>query len=255
MIFSGKKRSRDNDLEYSISSEGTEKTINDNFSENFEIGFNNAFNYEEDVSKNRTESTSLEHYFINLNYIKPIFQITKKLSRKYRDDDIKKKLKAHFHKDIKEEINGRLREAGSIQIFEDFPQPFIANISIELNKKAMGLTYRQLIEKDYFSSIEQSKYQKQLPAAMNKFRHNLMVLSYLDENPEILKSSGINYILNSLYSNLLKDYFDQEKFIKNGNSLTNEETYFKEVKRNAKEYVNFFFKQPIRKRKKFSKMS
>jgi hypothetical protein len=53
--------------------------------------------------------------------------------RKYKPDDIRKKIKARFHKSIKNIINENLRKAGSKKLFTFFPQIFISSINIFLN--------------------------------------------------------------------------------------------------------------------------
>ena len=71
----------------------------------------------------------------------------KNKQRKYKPDDIRKKIKTRFHKAIKNIINENLRKAGSNQFFDFLPQTFISNISRETNQKIMNLTYKELLEK------------------------------------------------------------------------------------------------------------
>ena len=49
--------------------------------------------------------------------------------RKYKPDDIRKKIKARFHKAIKNIINENLKKAGSKYYFSFLPQIFISSIS------------------------------------------------------------------------------------------------------------------------------
>ena len=54
----------------------------------------------------------------------------KKKRRKFKPDNIKKKIKARFHKDLKLIINKRLKQAGAQKLFELMPQNFITNMTI-----------------------------------------------------------------------------------------------------------------------------
>ena len=80
----------------------------------------------------------------------------KKKRRKLKPDNIRKKIKSRFHKDLKIAINKKLIKAGSLKLFELMPQNFITNITIKLNKQALDLTLEELIKYDW-SKISSSK--------------------------------------------------------------------------------------------------
>ena len=63
-----------------------------------------------------------------------------KKQRKFKSDDIRKKIKVKFHKAIKNIINENLKKAGSEELFTFLPQSFLGNISKIFNKKYMNLT-------------------------------------------------------------------------------------------------------------------
>ena len=71
-----------------------------------------------------------------------------KYKRKAKPDDIRKKIKARFHKVIKNIININLKKVGSTKLFDFFPQNFVANITVRLNKIALNHTYEYLIKND-----------------------------------------------------------------------------------------------------------
>ena len=108
---------------------------------------------------------------------------TKNKQRKYKPDDIRKKIKTRFHKTIKNIINENLKIAGSNQFFDFLPQSFISNISRDKNKNIMNLTYKQLLEKDFISDCKIDPHQ--LIVDKVKYERNLKVLKYLEQNPEI----------------------------------------------------------------------
>ena len=165
-----------------------------------------------------------------------------KNKRKYKPDDIRKKIKSRFHKSIKNIINDNLKKAGSKYLFSFFPQVFISSIARESNHRILNLTYRELLEKDFIEEIDEKKY-KNKKVDLSKYINNLRVLQYLDKNPDICKASGFDIISNMKYSDLLKEYFISDEFDNSINKLRKEnedEYYINEYINKAKNYVNFF---------------
>ena len=168
--------------------------------------------------------------------------------RKYNSDDIRKKIKARFHKSIKNIINENLRKAGSKHLFSFLPQIFISSIAREKNRQVLNLTYRELLQKDFLNDIDDNKY-KNKSVDFSKYKNNLRVLDYLDKNPEICKNSGFDIISKMQYSALLEEYFKSDEFEKEINKLREEnegEDYIKEYRKKAKEYVKFFSEIPVK---------
>ena len=168
--------------------------------------------------------------------------------RKYNSDDIRKKIKARFHKSIKNIINENLRKAGSKHLFSFLPQIFISSIAREKNRQVLNLTYRELLQKDFLNDIDGNKY-KNKSVDFSKYKNNLRVLDYLDKNPEICKNSGFDIISKMQYSALLEEYFKSDEFEKEINKLREEnegEDYIKEYKKKAKEYIKFFSEIPVK---------
>ena len=168
--------------------------------------------------------------------------------RKYKPDDIRKKIKARFHKSIKNIINENLRQAGSKYLFSFLPQIFISSIARDKNHQVLNLSYREIIEKDFISNIDEKKY-KNKNVDLAKYKNNLNVLEYLDQNPEICEKSGFDIISNMKYSDLLDEYFKSvefEKAIKKLQEENEEEEYIREYIKKAKNYVNFFSEIPFK---------
>ena len=169
-----------------------------------------------------------------------------KHKRKYKPDDIRKKIKARFHKAIKNIINENLRKAGSKHVFSFLPQIFISSIARDKNHQVLNLTYRELLQKDFISEIGDKKY-KNKNVDISKYKNNLRVLDYLDKNPEICRNSGFDIISKMKYSDLLEEYFKSDEFDKALNKLrleNEEEDYIKEYENKAKYYVKFFSEIP-----------
>ena len=171
-----------------------------------------------------------------------------KHKRKYKPDDIRKKIKARFHKAIKNIINENLRKAGSKHLFSFLPQVFISSIARDKNHQVLSLTYREILEKDFISQIDEKKY-KNKNVDESKYKNNLRVLDYLDKNPEICRNSGFDIISKMKYSDLLDEYFKSDEFDRALNKLrleNEEEDYIKEYENKAKDYIKFFSEIPLK---------
>ena len=171
-----------------------------------------------------------------------------KHKRKYKPDDIRKKIKARFHKSIKNIINENLKKAGSKHLFSFMPQIFISSIARGTNYQVMDLKYRELLQKDFLNDIDENKY-KNKNVDYSKYKNNLYVLEYLDNNPEICKNSGFDIISQMKYRDLLNEYFKSDEFDKAIEKLRQEkeeEDYINEYINKAKNYVKFFSSLPAK---------
>ena len=168
--------------------------------------------------------------------------------RKYKPDDIRKKIKARFHKSIKNIINDNLRKAGSKHLFTYLPQVFISSITKEKNRSVLNLSFRELLQKDFVSEAENKKY-KNRNVDIAKYKKNINVLKYLDNNPEICQNSGFDIISNMKYADLLDEYFKSEEFERAIYKLREEnedEEYIKEYILKSRNYLNFFMDIPFK---------
>ena len=168
--------------------------------------------------------------------------------RKRKEDDIRKKIKSSFHKYMRLYINNNLKKAGSKYTFENLPQHFIADISKKVNSIVMNLTYGDLFEftKDNLEKDENYKkretYKNIIGAANKKCNRNKKTLEYLDSNPEISEKSGWNKIKNTLYVDLLRDYFKSDSFKQLIEKLSKKEdkAYMDSFDFFSKNYIKFF---------------
>ena len=78
----------------------------------------------------------------------------KKEKRKFKGDDINKKIKSRFHKILKNIINQNLKKAGAQQLFYFIPQCFIEKVSKKFNSHYLPLTYKELLSKDFCSELK-----------------------------------------------------------------------------------------------------
>ena len=163
-----------------------------------------------------------------------------KKRRKFKSDDIRKKIKTQFHKALKNIINRNLKDANSQELFGFLPQTFIGNISKEFNKKYMDITYKELILIDFTKNKENSKNSKRNKKQAIK---NQIFLEYLENNPEISKKSGFDFIKNMKYRELLQLYFLSEEFENSIIQLKNKkesDEYINDYIYLSQNYINYF---------------
>jgi hypothetical protein len=163
-----------------------------------------------------------------------------KKQRKYKPDDIRKKIKVRFHKKIKNILNENLKNAGSKELFSFLPQFFIGNISKKFNYQYMNTTFEELL------SIDFSSFQEKYPnkgCDHNQFDKNKKILEYLKNNPEISKISGFDKMKKMKYRDLLSAYFSSLEFEQSIEQLEEEKEvaeYIQEYIYLAKSYIEYF---------------
>jgi len=163
-----------------------------------------------------------------------------KKARKYKPDDIRKKIKVRFHKKIKNILNENLKKAGSQKLFSFLPQLFMGNISKKLNYQYMNKTFEELLLTNF------SDFQKDYPnkeCDRKQYEKNKETLQYLEENPQISKISGFNKLKKMKYKDILKHYFSSIEFEKSIEQLDEEDEdteYIQEYIYLAKYYIDYF---------------
>jgi hypothetical protein len=172
-----------------------------------------------------------KYFFTENGKRKPV-----KKKRKFKCDNINKKIKSRFHKTLKNIINKNLKNVGSKQLFSFLPQNFIEKTSRKENSEYLNLTYKELLSKDFSSRFDKNN---------NDYNceHNKKVLQYLEENKEISEKSGFDIIQNIKYKELLKRYFDSYQFEDSILKLINEKEspeYINEYIDKAKNYIIYF---------------
>ena len=165
----------------------------------------------------------------------------KKKKRKFKPDDIRKKIKARFHKVLRDILNKKLIKAGAKKNFNCLPQCFITDITIKSNNEVLNLTYEKLIEQSYNSEISSKRRTKDTD--FKNYNKNIEVLNYLRENLEISEKSEFEKIKNMKYYDILKAFFMSKEFEDTLIMLYNKrETYgyIEEYAKKALTYVSFF---------------
>ena len=163
-----------------------------------------------------------------------------KKARKFKPDDIRKKIKVRFHKKIKNIINENLKKAGSNELFSFLPQIFIGNIAKKFNNQYLDSTYEDLL-KINFSDTEKDYPNKDCD--YNQFNKNKKTLEYLSQNPEISRISGFDKVKKMKYRDILVAYFSSDEFEKSIGQLIEEDEsaeYIQEYILLAQNYIEYF---------------
>ena len=141
-----------------------------------------------------------------------------------RPDNIKKKLKSSFHKNIIKIINNKIKKAYSDKnikenFFINLPQSFIRNVNISENSTKMEMKFGQLLVN---WDDEKNKKTKK----------------FLDKNPDLSEKSNWNLIQNMTYKELLEAFFLSEEFEKSIIALkTKAEKSKKKDKKVSSQYI------------------
>ena len=197
------------------------------------------------------------NYFSNMNLIK--FKIKRyfvdengkkkkiKKRRKFKPDDIRKKIKSRFHKTFKNIINENLKKVGSNELFDYLPQCFIGNISKDLNSKCLELTFKQLLSINFVKELNKKVYPNS-KIDINKYKKNISTLNYLEINPKISKKSGFDIIKDKKYKDILSIYFTSLEFENSLIQLKKEnesDEYILEYINYARNYISFYANKEI----------
>ena len=179
---------------------------------------------------------------------KKVEKIFINITRRCKEDDIRKKIKSSFLKTLLIRKNELLKEAGSLYIFESFPQNFIADITQQTNFEVMELTYEQLFDYSHEKVVEENKYllekyqERANKVAEKKYVKNIKTLEYLKKNSEISEKSGWERIKKMKYKDLLKAFFNSKEFANSIIKLKQKEdkVYIKNYLYFSLNYIDYF---------------
>ena len=211
------------------------------FSKNFSIFNNGEFNKESrqlinEVTHNFSGNVlnTKENGMIKIANRKKYSKVINVQKRKENSDNIRKKIKSRFLKVLKNKVNEKLRNAGSEKFFKFLPQKFISNISKEINKAVLNLSFQELFSKNFCEGDKENEI---------NFYHNQLVLKYLENNKEICEKSNFNNFKNMKYYEIYNEYLKSKEFEMEITSLKNEketDKYIKDYIIKASDLIDFF---------------
>ena len=174
-----------------------------------------------------------------------------RINRKYKPDNIRKKIKSRFFKAIKNRLNRLLKEANSEEFFELLPQCFIINITKKKNQPVMNMSFKTVLCYDFIKEEKNEANNKKdflnkMRIDIKKYEKNVKVIEYLEknENENILKKSKFDIIGNMTISQLFEEYLKSDEFEKEIVKLDEEErdniNYIKDYIVKSFGFINYF---------------
>ena len=168
-----------------------------------------------------------------------VFNVWKdKKTRKEMPDEIRKKIKSRFFKDLKKSINKFFIVSDIEKKMEFLPQEFISNISKPENKSMLNKTLEQIILENLDDNSKNENNQ-------NKNKNNLELLDFLKEkgNKNNYKIKKIYNIFNTQIKELFHEYLKSNEFEESLKRLKEEGNYSEYIKDyiiKDEEFVNYF---------------
>jgi len=168
-----------------------------------------------------------------------VFNVWKdKKTRKEMPDEIRKKIKSRFFKDLRKFINKLFTENDIEKKLEFLPQDFISNISKPENKSMLDKTLEQII-------LENSDDNSENDNNEDKNQNNLILIEFLKEkeNQNKCKIRKIYNIFNTKIRELFNEYLKSDEFDQSIIRLKEEGNYSEYIKDyiiKAEEFVNYF---------------
>ena len=155
-------------------------------------------------------NASIRQFINNIFYkekkYKNLFFLKEKKSRKNNAVNIRKKIKARFLKTLQKTINNKLKLGGSEKLFNFLQQKFVINLSREMNRDALHLSFKEIFSKNFSESIKENDVN------MKKYYYNISVLDYLEKNKDISEKSNYIIFKDMKYYQIFEEYLNSKEF-------------------------------------------
>ena len=171
---------------------------------------------------------------------------------KYSDDNLKRKIKTHFHNFIIAFLNMKSKHILTKKYqFGKMSSEITQNITVEYNQKLFEKKMKDIIVEMSDKFQDKDKNRIALQIIMKKTKDNGEIIQLLDTN---YKDMYLNYYLKSNKETFKDEASDEsyESHLKKLEKLYGKEYIF-DYKRNAQELISFFYKIKKRVRNKQSK--
>ena len=156
-----------------------------------------------------------------------------KQPRSSNQDNIRRVVKRRFdNTHLKNTFNKKLKKAGYKNFIECFPPEFAGNVTREINRSIINMTFGQILtDKSIYSGKKLYQYEK-----------NLEIVNSIKKD----QNSDLNEMLNKKYSKLFEEYLNSDDFkIAEIERLRNKQKsilYIKKYEYLAKNLIKFFAK-------------
>ena len=161
-------------------------------------------------------------------------------SRKFKPDNIRKKIKSRFFKYLIKLLNEKLILANSEKKFKTLQQCFITPITKKNRdtKKILNMTLKELITTDFNRMFGKK-------SDSNTYNKNMETIKYLEENRLIKEKINFDFICQMTYQDLFNEFLESKEFVEDINRLKrkNERTdYIKDYIIKAHNFIDYFYK-------------
>ena len=161
-------------------------------------------------------------------------------SRKFKPDNIRKKIKSRFFKYLIKLLNEKLILANSKKKFKTLQQCFITPITKKNRdtKKILNMTFKELITTDFNRMFGKK-------SDSNTYNKNMETIKYLEENRLIKEKINFDFISQMTYKDLFNEFLESKEFVEDINRLKrkNERTdYIKDYIIKAHNFIDYFYK-------------
>ena len=237
---------------------------------------NNSENYEIDIKDDKTKNSELikinqillldknenneenltknDKDFVNKkrgrkNKISSDSEKKQSIHDKYSDDNLKRKIKTHFHNFIIAFLNMKSKHILTKKYqFGKISSEITQNITVEYNQKLFVKKLKDIIVEMSDKFQDKDKNRIALQIIMKKANENDEIIQLLDTN---YKDMYLNYYLKSTKETFKDEASDEsyESHLKKLEKLYGKEYIF-DYKRNAQELISFFYKIKKRVRNK-----
>ena len=127
-------------------------------------------------------------------------------TRKDYSDNIRKKVKTTFVKKLINNINRKLKIAGSKKFFKLLPHIFVCNISKDINRVMFDKSFKDLFSINFLVSKNEHN------ANFKKYKNNIDVLEYLEKEKDIGEKSNYNDYKNLAFYQIFDEYLRSKEF-------------------------------------------
>ena len=158
--------------------------------------------------------------------------------RKENSDNIRKKIKSRFLRELKVIVNKKLKTASSKKKFKSLPQKFISTVTKNINKSVLDLTFKEIMTTNFEKILKTKKND------LKNYYHNISVLEYLEKNKKIMEESGFKFIKDMTFRQIYYEYLQSKEFEMEITNLKEKDKekdkYIKDYIAKASNLINFF---------------
>ena len=150
--------------------------------------------------------------------------------RKQNMDNIRKKIKVRFLKNLKNTLNKKLKYAGSKQLLDFLPPSFASDVSKKGNRGILNKTFKELFCMDF---IKDKSRANQINS--QRCKANKKVIDYLEINKTVSEKIGYKFYRNMKYYEIYNEYLNSKEFEEDIIKLKNREN--KKAQSGKEDYI------------------